>query len=205
MELYRGAGSVKEDQGEAGILFLWQLHNGYICGQTRSGLVIIDQHAAHERILYEAALAAMKENRGSSQQLLFPQLMDLSAAEYDTLLEILPNLERLGFDVRSLSKRSIAVYGIPAEAREWRDGQMLRDIIDEYASTGRSEKDPNEAVAKSFACHAAVKGGQPLGPEEMNALIDQLFATSVPHGDPHGRPTYLQISLAELERRFGRA
>jgi DNA mismatch repair protein MutL len=205
MELYRGAGPEKEDPEEMAILNLWQLHRGYICGQTKSGLVIIDQHAAHERVLYEAALAAMKQNRGSSQQLLFPQLMDLSAAEYDTLLEMLPNLEKLGFDVRSMSKRSIAVYGIPADAREWRDGVMLRDMIDEYASAGGSEKDPCEAVAKSYACHAAVKGGQSLGLEEMNALIDQLFATDVPHGDPHGRPTYLQISLAELERRFGRS
>jgi len=205
MNLYGGAGSVGEERGGVGPRHLWQVHGSYICGQTRSGLVIIDQHAAHERILYEGALAAMKENRGSSQQLLFPQLMDLSAAEYDTLLEMLPNLERLGFDIRSLSNRSIAVYGIPADAREWRDGRMLCDMIEEYASSGKSEKDHNDAVAKSYACHAAIKAGQSLDPEEMNALIDQLFATGVPHGDPHGRPTYLQISLAELERRFGRS
>jgi DNA mismatch repair protein MutL len=205
MELYRGAEPGPQEQSEAGIVNLWQLHNGYICGQTKSGLVIIDQHAAHERVLYEAALAAMKQSRGSSQQVMFPLVMDLSAAEYDTLLEMLPNLEKLGFDVRSLSSRSIAVYGIPAGVRDWREGAMLRDMIDEYASAGNSEDDSCEAVAKSYACHAAVKSGQQLSLEEMNALIDQLFATTKPQGDPHGRPTYLQISLSELERRFGRS
>ncbi len=202
MDLYRG--SEQETSGPAAVN-LWQLHGSYVVGGTRNGLVIIDQHAAHERILYEAALRSIEEGRGSSQQLLFPEIIDLSASEHDVLLEMLPYLGKLGFDIRSMSRRSIAVYGIPERVRDWSEGGLLRDMIDEYASTGRSEREIFEGVAKSYACHAAVKAGQPLTLEEMNELVDELFATSVPHGDPHGRPTYLQISLSELERRFGRS
>jgi len=201
-ELYRGRDRAPED---AAVVSLWQLHHSYIVGQTSAGLVIIDQHAAHERILYEEALRAMKEGRGGSQQLMFPQVMDLSASDYETLAEMIPYLEKLGFDIRPMGSRAIAVYGIPAGVRDWRDGEMLRDLIDEYAASGRNETDPLERVAKSYACHAAIKAGQPQSLEEMNVLVDRLFATRVPHGDPHGRPTYLQISLAELERRFGRS
>ena len=120
-------------------------------------------------------------------------------------MEILPYMEKLGFDVRQMSRRTISVYGIPESVREWRDGAMLRDMLEECASGGLSETDLYEEIAKSYACHAAVKAGQPLSLEEMNVLVDRLFATGVPHGDPHGRPTYLQISLGELERRFGRS
>lgn len=201
MDLYR---EVEPESAEPGVVNLWQLHGSYIVGQIKHGLVIIDQHAAHERILYEAALKFMKEGSGGSQQLLFPQVMDLLSSEYDVLLEIHEHLQALGFDIRSMSRRSIAVYGIPETVRDWRDGQVLRDMIEEYASTGRSGAEVFEEVAKSFACHAAVKAGQPLTLQEMNALVDELFATKVPHGDPHGRPTYLQIPLSELERRFGR-
>jgi DNA mismatch repair protein MutL len=202
MDAYRGSETAT---GESVAVNLWQLHGSYVVGQTKNGMVIIDQHAAHERILYEAARESMREGGGSSQQLLFPLVMDLSPSEYETLLEILPFLSKLGFDVRSMSQRSVAVYGIPALAREWRDGELLRDIIEEYEATGRPDEDRFEEVAKSFACHAAIKAGQPQTLDEMNALVDDLFATSVPHGDPHGRPTYLQISLSELERRFGRS
>jgi DNA mismatch repair protein MutL len=202
MDAYRGT---EAPPGERVAVNLWQLHGSYVVGQTKNGMVIIDQHAAHERILYEAARRSMEAGGGSSQQLLFPLVMDLSASEYDALLEILPYLSKLGFDVRSMSKRSVAVYGIPALVREWREGELLRDVIEEYAATGRTSEDRFEEVAKSFACHAAIKAGQPQTLDEMNALVDDLFATSVPHGDPHGRPTYLQISLGELERRFGRS
>jgi DNA mismatch repair protein MutL len=78
-------------------------------------------------------------------------------------------------------------------------------MLEEFALGGHTETDLYEGIAKSYACHASVKAGQPLSLEEMNVLVDKLFATAVPHGDPHGRPTYLQISLSELERRFGRS
>jgi DNA mismatch repair protein MutL len=200
MNLYKG-----EEPEEEGIVSLWQLHGSYVVGQTSNGLVIIDQHAAHERILYEASLEHMREGGGGSQQLMFPQVMDLSATEYEVLMEILPHIEKLGFDVRQMSRRTISVYGIPDSVRDWRDGGVLRDMLEQCAAGPKSETDLYDEVAKSYACHAAVKAGQPLNLEEMNVLVDKLFATGVPHGDPHGRPTYLQISLGELERRFGRS
>jgi len=200
-ELYGGR---TEAEGGA-VINLWQLHDRYVVGQTKDGMVIIDQHAAHERVLYEEALKALKEGRGASQQLVFPRVVDLSASDYETLMEMLPYLEKLGFDIRPMGRRTVAVYGVPEALRDCGDEGMLRDLVDEYASCGRSERDPLERVAKSFACRAAVRAGQRQTPEEMNALVDKLFATSVPHGDPHGRPTYLKISLAELERRLGRS
>jgi DNA mismatch repair protein MutL len=202
MNLYKGREPGEERQG---VVCLWQLHGSYIIGQTGNGLVIIDQHAAHERIQYEAALEHMREGGGGSQQLMFPQVMDLSATEHEILLDILPYMEKLGFDVRQMSRLTISVYGIPASVKEWREGGMLRDMLEEFALGGHTETDLYEGIAKSYACHASVKAGQPLSLEEMNVLVDKLFATAVPHGDPHGRPTYLQISLSELERRFGRS
>lgn len=200
IDLYKG-----DEPEERGVVSLWQLHGSYIIGQTGNGLVIIDQHAGHERILYEAALEHMKEGGGGSQQLMFPQVMDLSASEYEILMEMLPYMEKLGFDLRQMSRRTISVYGIPESVSEWRDGGLLRDMLEQCASGGRAQGDLYEEVAKSYACHAAVKAGQTLSLKEMNVLVDRLFATGTPHGDPHGRPTYLQISLSELERRFGRS
>lgn len=191
-------------ESEGVMVPLWQLHRSYVLAQIKGGLVVLDQHAAHERILYEEALNVLSKGSPSSQQLLFPLLMDLTKEEFEALLDIEAYLRRLGFDIRASGKGRIVVRGIPAGLRGWREGELLHDIIDTAACDSAENRPIEERVARSFACHAAVKAGDILSLEEMNYLVDRLFGTSMPQGDPHGRPTFVRISLEELERRLGR-
>lgn len=186
---------------------LWQLHRTYILAPVRGGLVIVDQHAAHERILYEEARARLEGARGQSQQLLFPALVDLTHDRFELLLELGPWLQQLGWDLSPLGPPTVVVQGVPAGLRTERPGQLLHDVLDGVAEdTGRTAgEDIAERLARSFACHAATRAGDPLTPEEMRSLVDRLFATSRPHGDPHGRPTFVRLDLEELHRRFGRS
>jgi DNA mismatch repair protein MutL len=184
---------------------LWQLHRTYILAPVRGGVVIVDQHAAHERILYEEARERLEGASGSSQQLLFPALVDLTRAQFELLLEVGPWLQQLGWDVAPLGPPTVVINGVPSGNRHERPGLLLQDLLD-----GMSEEESDahadiaERLARSWACHAAIKAGDPLSGEEMRTLVDRLFGTTRPHGDPHGRVTYVRLDLDELHRRFGR-
>lgn len=196
---------VREGLGEPEIP-IWQLHDRYLLAPIRGGLVVVDQHAAHERILYEEARTQLFGDPGLSQHLLFPRLIDLHPQELETLLLLDSHVRRLGYEVSLFGERQVAIRAVPASAPEEVAIEALRRLIAEEGGHAAStnEESPEEQIAKSFACHAAVRSGQALGPEERRALFDRLFATSLPHGDPHGRPTYVCISMEELDRRFGR-
>jgi len=191
------------DEGPA----LWQLHDTYILAPVREGLVIVDQHAAHERILYEEARARLEGRRGASQQLLFPALADLSRDQFDLLLELGPSLQQLGWDLAPLGPPTVVIRGVPAGLRDDRPGALLQDVLDGVGEeTGReAHEDLTERLARSYACHAAVRAGDPLTQAEMRVLLDRLFATERPHGDPHGRPTFVRLDMDDLHRRFGRS
>ena len=186
---------------------LWQLHRTYILAPVRGGLVIVDQHAAHERILFEQARARLEGAAGTSQQLLFPTLVDLSQSQFDLVLELGPWLQQLGWDLSPLGAPSVVVRGVPPEISADHPGRFLQDVLDGVSeATGKtSDQDVAEHLARTYACHAAVKAGDVLSPPEMRALVDRLFATSQPHGDPHGRVTFVRLDLEELHRRFGRS
>ena len=186
---------------------LWQLHRTYILAPVRGGLVILDQHAAHERILFEEAMGRFHGTAGASQQLMFPALADLSRDQFDLLLELGPWLKQLGWDLRPLGPPTVVIQGVPGELKVERPGQLLQDLLDGVSeSTGRgAHEDLGEHLARSFACHAAIRAGDTLSQAEMRALVDRLFATSRPHGDPHGRVTFVRLDLDELHRRFGRS
>lgn len=129
----------------------------------------------------------------------------MTALEWELFTEIEPNLTKLGFETESFGGNTVLVRAIPADVHGWDKGQLLRDLLDEYVNVGRSVRAVRERIARAFACRGAIKSGTALAPEEMRALIDRLFATETPHGDPHGRATLIQFSLAELDRRFGRS
>jgi DNA mismatch repair protein MutL len=183
---------------------VWQVHNKYIISQIKSGLIVIDQHVAHERILYEQALENFEKRKPASQQLLFPQVLELSAEDYSLLLDIIPFLERIGFVIKAFGKNTIAVEGVPPGIKIHNDEKILLDILDEYKREKKQTVDLRDSVAKSFACHTAIRAGEPLTLEAMNALIDQLFSTREPYFCPHGRPVIINLSLEELDRRFRR-
>jgi DNA mismatch repair protein MutL len=195
----------REAVGAGAMVPLWQLHSTYILAQIKGGLVIIDQHAAHERVLYDDARRVLASGQGPSQQLLFPLLVDLTPEEFEILLDSEAQLRRLGFDIKASGKTRIVVKGIPASLRAWREGQLLHDMLEGMIRETGGSVSPDERLARSFACHAAVKAGDVLTLEEMNHLVDRLFSTSMPQGDPHGRLTFVRVSLEELERRLGRS
>jgi DNA mismatch repair protein MutL len=194
--------SLFSDEGAQGIFapgkLYWQLHESFILIQIRGGMVIIDQHAAHERILFDAARSSADGGKAAVQSLLFPATVELSPDEYQRYEELSSVIASLGFEIEPFGLRSIIVRGIPAGVRNWSDGRLLEEIL---GGEGRSGADD---FLKTYACRAAVKAGTTLSVEEMESLADQLFATDLPYTCPHGRPTMLRVSLSELERRFAR-
>lgn len=184
---------------------IWQLHNKYILTQIRSGLMIIDQHVAHERILYEKALERMNNAVPSSQQLLFPQTMQLSSGDFTLVKDLLPFLQTIGFETKVFGKNTIVLEGVPPEVKAGTETTILQDILDEFKNNQlRVKLDARDNVAKSFSCKAAIKAGEKLSEVEMRSLIDQLFGTTMPYVCPHGRPVLIKLSLQELDRRFFR-
>lgn len=185
--------------------FIIQLHNKYILAPIRSGLMIIDQHVAHERILYEKALKRLDANLPFSQQLLFPKTLQLDPGRYQVLKEINQLLHKLGFDIKLLSKNTCVILGVSDDISAGLEEKLLLEIVEEYSSNQRQKKlEERDNIAKSYSCKAAIKAGDRLSENEMRLLIDQLFATSMPYVCPHGRPIVIKISLDEFDRRFGR-
>ena len=184
---------------------LWQLHQTYILTQIRSGLMVVDQNAAHERILYERALHSLEDGFDLSQQLLFPHTLDFSPADYEILKELMPDLRSLGFDIEFFGGRSVVVRGVPAEIRAGDERSMIEDILAQYKSYGDSPQvKKRERLARSLARRSAIKPGEKLTVKEMRGLIDQLFLCEMPYACPHGRPTMVKITIEELNKRFGR-
>ena len=184
---------------------IWQAHNKYIISQIHNGLMIIDQHAAHERILYERVMANFENTLPSSQQLLFPETVDLGASDYSLAKELFPDLVRLGFDLRLFGKNTVVIDGIPADVRIGNEKKILQEVLDEFKNNEHAGvKDVRDNLAKSFACKAAIKAGDRLNMTEMVVLIEHLFLAKVPYVCPHGRPVIVKIPLEELDKRFGR-
>ena len=191
-------------EGDASTL-IWQLHNKYILSQIKNGLLIVDQHVAHERVLYERALARFATSMRSTQQLLFPYTLELPAADFALLTELLPDFDMLGFDIKPFGRNTVVIEGVPPDAHTGSEGKIVEEMLALY--TEYRQNDPTHVrdnLAKSYSCKSAIKAGDPLNEPEMRSLIDQLFATSMPYVCPHGRPIVLRISIEELDRRFGR-
>jgi DNA mismatch repair protein MutL len=178
----------------------WQLQNLYILAQTYSGLIIVDQHAAHERILYEEML----ERLGSSprQRLLFPLIVDLSAEEFATFEEIAGDLKDLGFEAKAFGPNQVIVETLPADAKMG-PGE-LRQLFREFAETNEVKLGNRDKMAALIACKAAIKTGQTLSQAEMESLINRLFRCKTPFFCPHGRPTVIKFTMDDLAKRFGR-
>ncbi|MBM4174710.1 MAG: DNA mismatch repair endonuclease MutL [Ignavibacteria bacterium] len=184
---------------------VWQLHNKYILTPIKNGLMLIDQHVAHERVLYEKALESIESNLPFSQQLLFPQTIELARPDFELVTELKDLLQRIGFEIKEFGKSAIIIQGIPHDIKSGKEKEILLEILELYREYERAgltnEKDK---IAKSFACKSAIKAGEILSEKEMLSLIDNLFLTKVPYVCPHGRPVFIKLSIDELDRRFGR-
>jgi DNA mismatch repair protein MutL len=205
-EIYHESGGSGDDDGAAsGPAFFMSIHNKYILAQIKSGLMIIDQHVAHERILYEKALNSFEANMPFAQQLLFAQTVQVDPADYELLKELEEYLVKLGFEIKFFSKRTIVINGVPSDIKVGSEVDTLLDIINEYRKNQvEKQLEARDNLAKSFSCTAAIKAGDKLNEHEMRLLVDQLFATSMPYVCPHGRPVIIKIPLTEFDKRFGR-
>lgn len=182
----------------------WQLHDTFILTQIRGGLVIIDQHNAHERVLYDRARAALAGEPAGVQRLLFPHTVELGPTEMAAWREQEAFFTELGFLIEAFGANTLSVIGIPAGLRRWDGGQVIRDILDEILAESGGDAQRRDRALISFCCKSAIKAGEPLREEEMRDLVDQLFGTENPYTCPHGRPIVIRISMDELEKRFHR-
>ncbi|MCB8994076.1 MAG: DNA mismatch repair endonuclease MutL [Bacteroidales bacterium] len=178
-----------------------QLKNRYILTAVKSGIMIIDQKRAHERILYEENLNSLAKDAFTGQQTLFPETIELNHADYVTFISIIENVNRLGFDVRDLGNNAIIVNGIPSTVKN----ADLKDIIEELLETYKScesdmELEAKEKVARAVARASAIPYGKVLEQQEMRNLVDQLFACSNPNYSPSGKPVISIISMEEIEK-----
>ncbi len=162
----------------------------------------------HERILYNEAKRALEE-RGETggiptQQLLFPAHLELTPGQVQAWQTHAEQMKAMGFTIEPFGGQSILVQGIPASLKNWNEGRLLLDMLDDLAWDDKPSQENQVDLLASYACHGAVRAGEPLTIPEMQNLVDQLFATDTPLSCPHGRPTLIQYTLEELEKRFGR-
>ena len=192
------------NSGKVDLENIWQVHSKYIVSPISSGLVIIDQHVAHERVLFEEAMAAFDNNPMSAQTLLFPEVIDFSPDEFSSLLDVLPYLEKMGFRMKEFGNNSIMIEAIPSEISWGNEKNIIKEMLDNFLGSQKEHSSFQEALAASFSCKAAVKAGDILNVEEMRELVNRLFGTKHPYYCPHGRPIIIQLSMDELDRRFER-
>lgn len=184
-----------------------QLHENYIVAQTQDGLVIVDQHAAHERLVFEALRKGLASRPVPAQALLIPEIVDLPEEDCDRLIARAEEFSRLGLTIERFGPGAIAVRDTPAMLGEIDAAALIRQLADELAewdsASGLASR--LDHLAATMACHGSVRSGRRLKPEEMNALLRQMESTPGSGQCNHGRPTYIEIKLADIERLFGRS
>jgi DNA mismatch repair protein MutL len=186
----------------------WQLHDAYILVSTRDGLLIVDQHSAHERVLFEEIMERFQGSGAESQRLLFPLTLRLDPAEFTAVEELGGLFRGVGFEVDAFGDRTVIVHSAPNPHPYFDAEACFRDMVAELTHGSdlvNSARNQHERIAKSMACKGAIQAGQPLSRPEMEELVDRLFATELPGHDVHGRPTILRLTMEELARRFGRS
>jgi DNA mismatch repair protein MutL len=184
---------------------LWQMFQSYICYEGPDGLVIVDQHSAHERVLYEEVMARIAAGGLPAQQLLIPVTIEFTDEELDVVEAHKEELARVGFEAEPFGGRTVVLHAVPNPHPRFDAATCFRELVADLAR-GRFGGWANrlERFAATFACRAAVKAGQGLGEREMRELLGRLLATELPPHDVHGRSTIVQLPKEELERRFGR-
>ncbi len=183
---------------------VWQLHNKYIFVQSVEGFYVVDQHIAHERILYEKALAAMNNELRYAQKLLFPVALELNPSELVLLNELQDDIHAMGYDIVR-NGNSLEVHGVPLDVRSGEESRSVQELLEQYAEYQHIRTATRrDNLAASFGCRAAIKAGEPLSTPEMKKLLDDLFRCATPEVCPHGRPVLIKMELKELDRRFGR-
>ena len=198
------------NQFETPYSMYWQLHKKYILVQSMKGMILIDQHNAHERVLYEKAIKAMNKEFAYAQNLLFPVTLELNTSELALVKEIQDDLLNLGYNFSieedaDSGKALLELNGVPLDIKNGAEEDSFREIIEEYQENKKiKHTDKRDNLAASFSCKSAIKTGYKLNVEEMKKLHEDLMKCSMPYVCPHGRPVIIEFSLHELDTRFGR-
>jgi DNA mismatch repair protein MutL len=184
---------------------IWQFRNKYVMCETETGLMIIDQHAAHERILYEKAVLLLNSHAAFSQQLLIPLNIKLTKIDFHLAESLKEELQNLGFNFILRTGSTLELTGIPSDIKPGDEHKIFQELLDQYKEYEvKLNLEKRDNLAKSFACRSAVKAGDRLLKQEMVSLVDNLFAAQMPYVCPHGRPTVIRITTEELDKRFSR-
>ena len=181
-----------------------QLHERYILTQIRSGFILVDQHKAHQRILFERYLRNLANQPASTQQTLFPKTLEFNNSDTELLKEIIPELKALGFDIQFFGGTTFVVHGMPGDLSDENETQLIEKLLEDFKTSSKTEDfDKRKNVAKTFAYQTAIKSGKTLDKNSMQQLIDELFACEQPNINPAGLATFIQYSFDEIERKFG--
>lgn len=183
---------------------IFQLHNRFIISQIKSGFMLIDQQAAHERILYERFLQQLENRQGASQQSLFPQTVTLSSGDFELVKDLLPDIQSLGFQIREFGKNVVIIEGIPADiSSNISEVEMLEHLIEGFKNNQSTLKlNKRDSLARALARNTSIKSGLSMTVEEMNQLIDELFACEMPNASLSGKPVISTFTMEELLQRF---
>jgi len=203
LELFRAESLTPDTRHQTPLL---QVFDTYILFQTDSGVAIVDQHSAHERVLYEDVMRQLSGDGAPAQRLLLPLTLDFAPAELDAIEAHRELLARIGYEIEPFSGRSIVVHTAPNPHPRFEAARCLQELVADLAG-GRFGGWQNrlERFAATYACRAAIKAGQTLDADEMRQLIVRLLSATLPAHDVHGRPSMVQLPKEELERRFGRS
>jgi DNA mismatch repair protein MutL len=181
-----------------------QLHERYILTQIRSGFILVDQHKAHQRILFERYLRNLANQPASTQQTLFPKTLEFNNSDTELLKEIIPELKALGFDIQFFGGTTFVVHGMPGDLSDENETQLIEKLLEDFKTSSKTDDfDKRKNVAKTFAYQTAIKSGKTLDKNSMQQLIDELFACEQPNINPAGLATFIQYSFDEIERKFG--
>lgn len=192
---------IKEDINK--FTFVKQIYKQYIQTFYKGNLIFIDQKRAHERVLYEYFQTALKEQKKTSQQLLFPESISLQAADAELLKSVLPDLQQMGIDINEFGPTDFVVNGLPSDLHELNAKQLIEQLIEQFKLNGDEVKiDKREALTKSMSRNIAIKKGQKLEVEEMSELVNQLFDCESPFINPYGKTTFFNFTLEEISDKL---
>jgi DNA mismatch repair protein MutL len=184
---------------------IFQLYHGYIVARVKSGLMLIDQRAAHERILFEKYLEILQGKKGSSQQSLFPEQIKLNPSDYSLVKELEGELKHLGFSFEQFGENTLAISGVPVDAPNQSGGKVFMAILDDFKKHQHEFREKkSEYMAKVFARYSSIESERKLAFEEMTSLIDQLFACNNPNHSPDGQLIYYILKAEEIHNIFNK-
>ncbi|MEI6311468.1 MAG: DNA mismatch repair endonuclease MutL [Bacteroidota bacterium] len=181
----------------------YQIHSHYIATQTKAGFILLDQSLAHERILYEKYIQSIAKNKSMSQKKMFAQNIEFTAQDSAILLEILPDINALGFDIQHFGGNSFVIHSLPVDIQVSNEKKMIEELLEQYKNNLSIQKlNARDNIARSLAKSSCIKVGKNLSSDEMNTIVEELFQCENPYSTPNGTPTFITFELDMIQEKF---